>query len=237
MTVKHTPSTDALETLGNVIMPSEKRDAIHLAVDPAFSTEYLNPGDHVRIIGKSQVARCAVGAGHGIVDPFLKRSINPGEWFWLVVYPREITSLRHVWSHPAFEDEPTKNQPGPEYGKMTPEQIRALTVAAMETSMVEPATFAALGAQAFNNRPAQPQQDVDEINAQQWIQNFADDCGLDYDELMEAAADYLSHGDYLIKGGDLEGYYVSDEFWDKYQIVKKEKVDENDRGSFFSCSC
>lgn len=228
MSAKHTPSTDALETLGNIILPTEKRDAIHLAVDPAFSREYLNPGDHVRIIAKGQVSRCAIGAGHGIVDPFLRHPVQPGEYFWLVVYPREITSLRHVWSHPAFEDEPQKNTPvGPDYGTMSADQLRALTTAAMETSMVSvprPEKVRSLDDPAMTE-------------ARAWIYNFAESVGLDYDELIEAAGDYLSHGDYLVKGGDLEGEYVPDEFWDHYQVVKKEKVDENDRGSFFSCSC
>lgn len=217
MSAKHTPSTDALETLGNIIHAGEKRDAIHLAVDPAYSDHYLNPGDHVRIVSPGKVVRCAVGAGHGIVDPFLRRSVDPGEYFWLVVYPREITSLRHVWSHPAFENEPVKE---------------------------EPSTFAQLAAQTLTSltpvpRPPKTRSLEDEAaeESRQWIYRFATGLGLDYEELIEAAGDYLNHGDYLVKGGDLEGEYVPDEFWDHYQVVKKEKVDENDRGSFFSCSC
>jgi len=243
MVVKHTPSTDALETLGNIIHPSEKRDAIHLAVDPAFSREYLNPGDHVRIIAKGQVSRCAIGQGHGIVDPFLRHPVQPGEYFWLVVYPREITSLRHVWSHPAFEDEPQRvpqvAHPMPNFASdTTPKPFSAVTSR-------EPETFAELQHAAMLTsmvavpRPEKTRSLDDEATkaAREWIYNFAKECGLDYDELVEAAGDYLDHGDYLVKGGDLEGYSVPDEFWDHYQVVKKEKVEESDRGSFFSCSC
>lgn len=220
MSVKHTPSTDALETLGNIIHPNEKRDAIHLAVDPAHSDNYLNPGDHVRIVSPGKVVRCAIGAGHGIVDPFLQRSVDPGEWFWLVVYPREITSLRHVWSHPAFRDEPTT-------APVVPYPMPNL---AATDPIPKPFTVP---------RPAKVRSLEDDAieESRRWIYNFADGLGLDYDELVEAAGDYLNHGDYLVKGGDLEGEYVPDEFWDHYQVVKKEKVDENDRGSFFSCSC
>lgn len=217
---KRTPSTDALETLGNIISPTEKRDAIHLAVDPAFSKQYLNPGDHVRIIAPGEVIRCGVGQGHGIVDPFLRRSVDPGEYFWLVVYPREITSLRHVWSHPAFADEPVA-------APVVPYPMPNL---AAQDTMPPPFRVP---------RPEKVRSLEDEAEAQskQWLQNFADGHDITYDEVMSAAQDFLDHGEYLCDGGKFEGDYVPDEFWDHYQVVKKEKVDENDRGSFFTCSC
>lgn len=103
---KRTVSTDALETLGTIIGENEKRDAIHLAVVPMVAPEWLDAGEHVTADGHG----CGVGEGVGIVDPFLTYRVKPGERFWLVIYPRKITSLRHVWSHPAFSDEaPSKS--------------------------------------------------------------------------------------------------------------------------------
>lgn len=99
-----TVATDALATLGTIIGPEEKRDAIHLAVIPVQAKSRVYAGDHVNSEGQpvAQYTEDAIG----IVDPFLSRGVDRGEWFWLVIYPRKITSLRHVWSHPAFPDEP-----------------------------------------------------------------------------------------------------------------------------------
>jgi hypothetical protein len=41
-------STDALETLGKIHEREEKRDAIHLAVEPVIAGEVLQPGQHMR---------------------------------------------------------------------------------------------------------------------------------------------------------------------------------------------
>jgi hypothetical protein len=96
-------TTDALETLGTIIGDKEARDAIHLAVLPAEAGQLLRPGQHIVIVDGKACA-VSVGDGVGIVDPFLAADVRPSQRFWLVVYPRQISSLRHVWSHPAFPD-------------------------------------------------------------------------------------------------------------------------------------
>ena len=77
-----------------------RRDAIHVAVAPVEAGEDLLPGTHVGVVG----GVCSASAEDkiGIVDPFLAKSVKSGESFWLFLYPNTITSLRHVWTHPAF---------------------------------------------------------------------------------------------------------------------------------------
>lgn len=99
-------TTDALETLGTIIGTAEARDAIHLAVEPVEAGESLRAGEHIFLRdGKAYGTTGAAGQNLlGIVDPFLTALVKKGQRFWLVVYPRQITSLRHVWAHPAFPD-------------------------------------------------------------------------------------------------------------------------------------
>jgi len=112
-TDKRSVHTDALETLGSIITENEKRDAIHLAVEPAVAAHTLYPGQDVGLTPHGKY-----GNSHhpvGIVDPFLKNNVEPGQRFWLIVYPRQITSLRHVWTHPEFPEAPeVANQVEPE---------------------------------------------------------------------------------------------------------------------------
>lgn len=102
MTVdKRSVRTDALDTLGSKIGETESRDAIHLAVEPVIAAQTLRAGDDVGFV-EGGVGFCDNPVG--IVDPFLRSTVQRGERFWLVVYPRQITSLRHVWTHPAFSE-------------------------------------------------------------------------------------------------------------------------------------
>jgi hypothetical protein len=100
---KRAVATDALMTLGTIIGTGEKRDAIHLAVEPVIAGFPLSPGQHVTV--KDGVATPAdPDDGLGIVDPFLASKVEIGQRFWFVMYPRKVHSLRHVWTHPAFPD-------------------------------------------------------------------------------------------------------------------------------------
>lgn len=99
-TDKRTVHTDALDTLGKIIDETCKRDAIHIAVEPCIAAEILYPGQHVGIIdGK---ATTKANKKLGIVDPFINGFVPEEKMFWLIIYPRTITSLRHVWEHPDF---------------------------------------------------------------------------------------------------------------------------------------
>lgn len=95
-------TTDALETLGTIINDQQKRDAIHLAVYPVIASCPMLPGTDVGLNPTGQAYHADIKSCVGIVDPFLHGRVNTGERFWLVIYPRQIKSLRHVWEHPAF---------------------------------------------------------------------------------------------------------------------------------------
>lgn len=121
MSDKRSVATDALETLGTIIDAQAKRDAIHLAVEPVIAGVVLPPGMHISVT--DGVAMPAIpGEGLGIVDPFLLRPVKMGERFWFVMYPRTVTSLRHVWAHPAFPDVATTET----IAELVPPAIRTL---------------------------------------------------------------------------------------------------------------
>lgn len=185
--------TDALETLGSIIGAGEARDAIHLAVEPVVAAVSLYPGQHVGLLPDGKASTKA-GKMLGIVDPFLKDGVKAGERFWLVVYPRQITSLRHVWSHPDFAATPELPTP---------------TVGSDEA----------------------------------WLRAYADEIDVGFRDLIESAEEWVrTHdgrwgGEYMVRGGTLEGVSTRPEFWDRFVAYTGIDVPETARGNFFSCSC
>lgn len=172
--------------LGQLIGPEQQRDAIHIAVAPVTSKEYLRPGMFIRLAQGSSdtVISTLAEKAHGIVDPFLLLPVQPGERFWMFMLPNTITSLRHEWCHPAFG-------------------------------------------------PAKP--DVSQSEA--FLRDVADDVGLSYDRLLDAAREWIHEGDRLTGGSEMEGESTPEDFWRHYQNVTGEVVPEEKIGNFFSCAC
>ncbi len=100
---------DATATMGTVLMPGTMgKDAVHVAVVACEASTNLEVGAAVAISHRDADAPLAFIANRkdsiGIVDPFIDdRFIKAGQRFWLYLFPRTITGLRHVWTHPAFD--------------------------------------------------------------------------------------------------------------------------------------
>lgn len=88
--------------LGQIIQGSADRDAIHIAIAPVTSDEFVVPGEHVGIEnGKASSKVEPIG----IVDPFLKSRVEPGQRFYLCLYQQTVTGMKHLWSHPSFPEQ------------------------------------------------------------------------------------------------------------------------------------
>lgn len=79
-----------------------QRDAIHVAVAPVIATVRLRPGVRVGLDEEGNAELSSSDKCVGIVDPFLTADVQPGQRFWLFLFPNTVTSLRHEWRHPAF---------------------------------------------------------------------------------------------------------------------------------------
>lgn len=98
---QHKASQEGLG-IGQIITTEQNRDAIHVAIVPVKAESILYPGQRVGIKdGRASVAATTVG----IIDPFLTAPVYQDQTCWLFLYPGTITSLRHVWTHPAFESQ------------------------------------------------------------------------------------------------------------------------------------
>jgi hypothetical protein len=202
---KRSVSTDALETLGTIITPNAGRDAIHLAVEPAIAGQILDPGEDVGYLEDGRVGVC--NKPLGIVDPFLKSKVRPGQMFWLVVYPRQITSLRHVWTHPSFPDKDK-----PEAKGFTKEESEAWL-------------------HNFLDNADCPGYDM----VMQLVKEGSINEG--YDPHTDSNRIHYIDGEYMFFFGmDAHGEIPS-EFWVHAENVLGMKIPNARRASYFSCTC
>jgi len=222
---KRTMATDALETLGNLIDDTQRRDAIHLAVEPVVAGEDMDPGDHVTVregtAWRADKPRNWSNPPLGIVDPFLDRGPRKGQRFWFVMYPRQVRSLRHVWAHPAFPDEAGTSRGAPDAGQDEDEKNDGVLPAALRRDASE-----------------------------KWLREFCSgaDCPsyeyvmelIDKGELPSLEIEYYANGgEYTehhlhFEGRNAHGE-IPPEFWDHAEIVLGRKLAQ--RPAHFTCNC
>jgi len=101
--------SDTQFKIGTLLSEHQTRDAIHIAVAPVVATESLSPGQSIVVADGNAKATSDAERGVGIVDPFLRSKVSAGSRFFIFLYPNTITGLRHQWEHPAFEQEPQKD--------------------------------------------------------------------------------------------------------------------------------
>jgi len=77
----------------------------------------------------------------------------------------------------------------------------------------------------------------EKLASEKWIRDWAEDYGVTYNDMIEAAKDYLKTGDYFSRGGTFEGEQVPEQFWEHFERVTGTVVKTDDKGSFFTCSC
>lgn len=85
--------------LGSILAADEPRDAVHIAVVPMIAAVTLKPGQHIGRLSDGTAAPTA-NPHVGIVDPYLTTKVKEGDRFWLFIYPGQVTTLRHEWTHP-----------------------------------------------------------------------------------------------------------------------------------------
>lgn len=181
---------ETIESLGKIIADADPhRDAVHVAVAPVVAAVRLAPGQEIGLLDATTGEAGIVAKPIGIVDPFLKSFVLPGQKFWLWLYPGSISSLRHEWVHPAFT---------------------------LETKPVE----------------------VHKVESEDWIRHHAEDLGLTYRALMEAAEIWVVDQEHTVQQGrdNWRDDFNPKEFWHHYHILTGKNVSGLEE-NFFCCSC
>lgn len=210
--------------IGQIITgQGQQRDAIHIAVVPMKVQEPrgrgLYAGTRVKLArGKVDVVRVwdededPEDTCIGIIDPFINtgwnKPVSDGDEIWVFLFPGTITSLRHDWTHPKIPYEvPAK----PEGCNLGEEQLVRWTALRLDGKVKD--------------------------HSDKWMQEYCDSIEEDVSDIMDAAYDAIHHGDYYSKGSKFESMSLPGEFWDHYYVLTGENVPDNERHSFFSCSC
>lgn len=85
------------------------KDAIHVAIVAVRAAGLIKPGQRCGINEHQEAEPDEKGIG--VADPFMKRAILTGQWFWLLLAQDQVPNVRHVWDHPKENFAPPTREP------------------------------------------------------------------------------------------------------------------------------
>lgn len=80
------------------------KDAVHVAIVAVRASKPIQPGTRCGLNNDREAEPQANGPG--IADPFLKKTIQTGQVFWLVLCQNEVPNVVHLWEHPTLDFSP-----------------------------------------------------------------------------------------------------------------------------------
>ena len=83
-------------------------------------------------------------------------------------------------------------------------------------------------------------EDKQKKESENWLREFADSTGIDYEEMIDTAKDHVrnpSGWNYITGGNEAEGVYSGEEFWHHFGILFDLEIPEDQQGNIISCSC
>lgn len=209
------PYSDATALLGMILdgKPA-RRDAVHIACEPVVNQTERNwsPGDRMIFGPTGKLRPCREGESPiGIIDPFL--DVDPDPWE-NVVRPGQSCFLILM------------------PGKVT--SLRHVwSHPDFKDEVNEPT--------ADQPSEAKPvvQSDVDH-EAERWLIEYADECGVDFHEMIHAAKGHIENPNgynYVVGGQEAEGMYSGPEFWEYIGRYLGVVLPEDSQANIISCSC
>lgn len=95
---------DAQKTIGQLLPPEAKRDALHFPVEPVIcGNSHLAPGMLITVEEGKAFEVDSRDKAIGIVDPFYPGIIDRGQRFWCFLLPGQVAALIHTWEHPLLD--------------------------------------------------------------------------------------------------------------------------------------
>lgn len=87
------------------------------------------------------------------------------------------------------------------------------------------------------DKKSNPVESMQKKKSIKWMEGLADLLQVSVNDLVNAGDLYLQNGEHWCEGDKFDGVDLPDEYWKHYEIIRDVVVPDEQKQSFFSCSC